>query len=187
MHYQAALSTYRFVARRNGCVDDLFHNIVISLLRCSTAGKESGWHGRMALWRTEGGRAYGYTQMGNNTSSSLVPSHSRFLLLSFYSTSAFLMKSLMNANTVYRHDCDPDWGQIKEGVLWWVAGRRRKAFAISLLHGHTAVMFPVFLPSLSCPVYRLLIKACRLVHLIRIHQRELGIKRWWMKKKGSLP
>lgn len=143
--------------------------------------------GGMALWRTEGGRAYGYTQMGNNTSPSLVPSHSRFLLLSFYSTSAFLMKSLMNANTVYRHDCDPDWGQIKEGALWWVGGRKRKAFAISLLHGRTAVMFPVFLPSLSCPVYRLLIKACRLVHLIRIHQRELGDKKVVDEEKGITP
>jgi hypothetical protein len=65
--------------------------------------------------------------------------------------------------------------------------RRRKAFAISLLHGRTAVMFPVFLPSLSCPVYRLLIKACRLVHLIRIHQRELGDKKVVDEEKGITP
>lgn len=66
MHYEAALSTYRFVARRSGCVDDLFHNIVISteslFLRCSTAGKESGSHGvmkngrRPCLWLYSNGQ-----------------------------------------------------------------------------------------------------------------------------------
>lgn len=44
--------TYRFVAKQSGCVDDLFHNIVIStksFLRCFTARKENGWNTGIAL------------------------------------------------------------------------------------------------------------------------------------------
>ena len=82
----------------------------------------------------------------------------------------FLMKSLMNANTVYRHDCDADWGQIKKGR----GGGEKSACNKSTTWPHCCYTFPVFLPSPSCPVYRLLIKACRPVHLIRIHKENLG-------------